>query len=266
MKFGFESLMTPEAHTRADAGEVERYLVRAQAAEREGGYFFFPYREDREELAAYCEEITCYLHDKGIPNLVIIDRSSRPLYIGVREYWLNKYPKEKLPGIYFMNPKGFKSKDDLSDVELWEIAMDCAWKGDIDEDPMRARSKDEIIGELESTYTALVKDKDKPLLVFDSCIHTGDTLSPVVDTLDEAGFKNVLVGTIGLPDQESTVRADFIITYDEPSKGCYPFDRDQMIEKVFNHVYSKPNTDPNMVARSIVLREEIKKNYQRIDR
>lgn len=73
-----------------------------------------------------------------------------------------------------------------------------------------------------------------------------------------AGFIDVRVGTVNPQDFGASVRSDFYITRDIPSRGCYPFDQDRMVEKTFDHIYSKPTQDPAKHDRSIRLRKEIK--------
>jgi hypothetical protein len=238
--------------------EIEKILEANKFQQENGRYYFFEYQKDRVELASYCRKIVEYLHDNKISDLVIIDRSSRPVYIGVMEYWRKKYPNEKMPGIYFMNPKGFKSREALTEEELEEVQEDCNYKHDLDESSSQARSEAEIIKELEETYFNLVKDKDKTILIFDSCIHSGNTLAPLKEILEKAGFTDLRIGAINRSDRGSLVKTDFSITSDRPNKGCYPFDRDRMIEKTFDHVYSKKSRDPRSVALAIMLRREIK--------
>ncbi|MEK7574946.1 MAG: hypothetical protein AAB511_01825 [Patescibacteria group bacterium] len=250
-----------------DKLEAERLLAQLERLVRnlessknpDHEYVFFRFDDARIELARYCERVVDFLHANKIPNMVIVDRSSRPMYIGVMEYWRDKYPDEKMPGIYFMNPKGFKARDTLTPDELVEVARDCELKDDLLESPRQARTEDEIVEELKSTYTHLMVDKDKPLLVFDSCIHSGDTLSSLKDTLEKAGFTNIIIGSVNPSDVLSSVPTDFYITEERPAGGCYPFDRDRMIEKTFNHVYSKKSRKPEEVALSKQLREEIKR-------
>lgn len=222
-------------------------------------YEFFQSETERKELFECCKDLTEHLHEYEIPNLVIIDRSSRPVYVGVMEYWRDKYPDEKMPGIYFMNPKGFKSKEKLTEEELAMVAEDCMLKGDLLEDHQKARTEAEIIAEVQETYQRLFEDRDKPLLVFDSCIHSGDTLSPVKDVLEKAGFTKMEIGSVNPSDRHSAVRADYFITRERPEKGCYPFDRDRLIEKTFDHVYSKRAENPRAAEVSRELREEIRR-------
>lgn len=114
-----------------------------------------------------------------MPNLVIIDRSSRPLYVGVREYLQSRYPDEQMPDIYFMNPKGFKSKEQMTRSEIQEVILDYISKDDLRETPNQVRSEEEILKEFEDTYKHLMLDKEKPILIFDTCIHSGNSLEPV---------------------------------------------------------------------------------------
>jgi hypothetical protein len=235
-----------------------KFSFEKNTKEERPDYELFDDKDERKEVFEYSKRISEYLRSEKIADLIIIDRSSRPLYIGVREYLKAKYPEEKLPGIYFMNPKGFKAKEELSQSEIDEIIQDCVWKDDLVEFPRQVRSKEEILEELENTYKDLMKDKEKPVLVFDTCIHSGDSLSPVKQTLLDSGFSDIKIGAINPSDSNSKVSTDFYITRERPEKGCYPFDRDRIIEKTFDHVYSKRTEDPRKREKSLQLRREIK--------
>jgi hypothetical protein len=162
-----------------------------------------------------------------------------------------------MPGIFFLNPKGFKAEEDLDNEEILQIAMECAMKDDALELP-RARHREEIMSDFAATYKGLFKDKEKPVLIFDSCIHSGDTLEPVKKSFEAAGFKDIEIGSVNPTERSSKVKTDFFITRERPEKGCYPFDRDRLIEKTFNRVYSQKNNDPHARARAVRLRQEIK--------
>lgn len=222
-------------------------------------YAFFQVEESRDDLFEFVRSIAEYLHDNKIPNLVIVDRSSRPLYIGVIEYWRSKYPNEKLPGMYFVNPKGFKYQEMLNSSDLDKVLQSAYAKDDAIESSHDVRNKQDVLNEFQETYDRLLADKDKPVLVFDSCIHSGDTLLPVKKIMESSGFKNIIVGSINPVGWGSRVRTDFSVTNKEPEKGCYPFDKDRMIEKVFEHVYSRKTDDPQKRQLSIELRQEIKR-------
>lgn len=210
-------------------------------------YGFFYYPEERQELFDYSKAIAEYLRTEEIQNLVIIDRSSRPLYIGVREYLASQYPSEKMPSIYFMNPKGFKTKEELTPEEIEEI-------GDISV----VRSREDVFREFQKVYRRLIRDKDQPVLIFDTCIHSGKTLAPVKKVFDDAGFSDVRIGSVNPSNTESKIKANFYITRQRPEKCCYPFNRDKIVEKTFSHVHSTRTTDKRRRDQSILLREEIR--------
>jgi hypothetical protein len=222
-------------------------------------YEFFNDPVERSELFQYTKKIAEYLRTEKIPNLVIIDRSSRPLYVGLREYFKSKYPDEPMPNIYFMNPKGFKARGTLTIQELSNIILDGMFKDDVYEVPHRLKSEEEILADLEDTYKKLMLDKDKPVMVFDTCIHSGKSLQPVREYLDKAGFSDIRIGSINPAEANARVQTDFYVTEDEAEKGCYPFDREKIIEKTFDSVYSRATTDPEKISRSMRLRKEIKR-------
>ncbi|MCX6736042.1 MAG: hypothetical protein NTZ13_03075 [Candidatus Parcubacteria bacterium] len=229
--------------------------------EKRDKYEFFDYPEEREELFRYTEKIVEYLKNEKISNLVIIDRSSRPFYVAVLEYWHKKYSGEPAPNIYFMNPKGFKPREEMTEAEIYDIYKDSLWKDDVCEtpEPQEIKSREEVLKEFQDTYKKLLEDKKKPVLIFDTCIHSGNSLASVKNTFDDAGFTDARVGAINPSDKGAKVSTDFYVSSQRPEKGCYPFDRDRLIEKTFDHVYSSPTMDPRKKEKAIQLRKEIKR-------
>lgn len=223
------------------------------------GYEFFAYPEERRELFDYSQKIAEYLRSEKVPNLIIVDRSSRPFYIGISEYLKSRYPEEKMPNIFFMNPKGFKAKEEMSPREIREIIKDCRAKEDLGESPDHVRNKKEITDEFNDVYKRLITDKEKPVLVFDTCIHSGNSLEPIKKMLERFNFSDIRIGTINESEPESKIKEDFYTASSRPEKGCYPFDRDKIIEKTFEHVYSKRTDNLDKRDRSIRLRKEIKR-------
>jgi len=264
MKFGFENIFKgkdeelPSKSKRLSTIEEMRDLRINSYEEGEVPSDFFQDKIEQDELFHFSKKIAEYLHDENIADLVIIDRSSRPLYVGVKEYWKAKYQDEKMPNILFMNPKGFKAKEDLVPDEIFEIIEDCAWKEDASEGPEKVRSREEILADFRESYSRLLEDKDKPVAIFDTCIHSGDSLASVQKICKQNGFSDLRIGAINEADANSKVHTDFHITDIEPEKGCYPFDRDKMVEKTFSKVYSNKNNNPRKRARAIQLRREIK--------
>lgn len=72
-------------------------------------YKFFDQPERRHDIYEFSKGVTAYLHDEKVPNIILIDRSPRPIWVGIDEYWKQNYKDEQRPNIYFVNPEGFNS-------------------------------------------------------------------------------------------------------------------------------------------------------------
>lgn len=223
-------------------------------------YDFFRTERARKELFEYCEKLAEYLHDQNIADIVLVDRAARPVWIGLKEYWRAKYPNIPMPGIYFLNPKGFRTVENTTPWQEDEIRY-------------KSMSKDELVewgtnkttlmvtSELREVYKHLLEDKEKPVVVFDSCLHEGETMQPVIETLKLVGFQDLRVVVVN-PDYlspSSPVQPDYFLTQERSSKPCYPFDEDRLVEKTYNHVYSLPTNDPERLQKASELRAEIRK-------
>lgn len=221
---------------------------------------FFSYSKERLELYKYSQAVSEYLITEKIPNLVLIDRSARPLYIGIKKYLRSTYPDEKIPNIYFINPKGFKtSKEGLTKRELSQITGQCVETENTKNDPIIIRKPKDVIKEFIQTYSRLVKDKKKPVLIFDTCIHNGKTLRPVLKIFKKMRFSDVRTGVINPVDDQSKLTTNFVVTNQGPMKGCYPFGVDSIIEKTYSHVYSQKTDNIHEREKSVRLRGEISK-------
>ncbi|MFH1089167.1 MAG: hypothetical protein V1716_01960 [Candidatus Uhrbacteria bacterium] len=207
--------------------------VDGRRAEQQRTYNYFYSPQERKEIFEFSSKLADFIHEKNIRNLVIVDRSSRPAYIGINEYWKFRFPSEPPPNIYFINPKGFN-------VSYW-----------------RGITEQGIIDEFSSVYKKLSADKDKSVLFFDTCIHSGRTLKPVIDIFKKAGFTNILVSSVKSSDPGSEVKSDFSVTEEFPEGGCYPFGRDTAIVKTVSHVFSDRTTDTVDKKDSSEIREEI---------
>lgn len=224
-----------------------------------GEYEFFPEPEERKDIFEYGKSLSEYLKSQSVSDLVLLDRSARPIYIGVMEYWHSKYPNEKMPNIYFMNPKGFKAEGELTEQQIEDLSIISMFKDD-DYESKKLRPKEEIEEEFQKTYRNLFEDKNKQVLIFDTCSHSGDSILPVKEMFAKSGFENIKVGTINEPDKSSKVKADFYINKNDSGKNsCNPFLNDLMIKKTYEHVYSgvSDNLEERKAAGQI--RREIKK-------
>ncbi len=101
-----------------------------KSQEKPQDYKFFDSLEKRKELFDYSKAVAEYLRRERISNLILVDRGARPLYIGVREYLYSMYPEEEIPDIFFVNPRGFKSKEELTPNEMKFLNYELQLSGD----------------------------------------------------------------------------------------------------------------------------------------
>lgn len=102
--------------------------------------------------------------------------------------------------------------------------------------------------EFVQSYPKLMADRDKSILLFDVCIHSGDTMEPVVIALKEFGFTNLIIGSAKSEDMGSAVTPD-VTFIDESQSLCEPFPQ-SVVEKTNDSVHTK-----RRVANSQFLKE-----------
>jgi len=193
----------------------------------------FKQEKNLAELYQFSKEVAEYLQREKISNLVLIDRSARNFYLAVKEYWQAKFPENPEPKYYFFNPDGFK------------------WKGD-----------SEAAAEFAEVYKDLNKAKDQPLLLFDTCIHSGSTLYPITSFLKNNGFTDVRVAAIKSPNTGNAIKADLLVGADilesGSARGCSPFGDGALVTKSAEHIYSAPVQDAEKKQKALQSRKEIK--------
>lgn len=67
-------------------------------------YVWFTEEEARRDIYKYSKALAEYIRNNKIENLILPDTSARPVYVGLFEYLSKKYPEEKKPNTYFINP------------------------------------------------------------------------------------------------------------------------------------------------------------------
>ncbi len=227
-----------------------------ESQEKPQDYRFFDSPEKRKELFDYSKAVAEYLRKERISNLILVDRGARPLYIGVREYLYSKYPEEEIPDIFFVNPRGFKSKEELTPDEIKFLNYKLQLSGDPEK---KVRDQEEIMAEFRNRYRRLMKSKEDPTLIFDTCMHTGKSIKPIKKTLDRLGFSDLRIGLVSPPETGVEIEVDFYITEKIPEKICYPFDKETIVEKTLTRTSSRKTEDPQGRRKSIFLRKEIRK-------
>lgn len=167
-------------------------------------YKYFTKKKERHDVYEFSKELSNYLHSENIPNIVFMDRSSRQAWVGLDEYWKNNFSKDKKPNMYFINPDGFiiDSYCDQEDTEEQE---------------------ENIKNQFENIYKKLNDDKDKPLAIFDTCIHTGSTIAPVIHFFERNGYSDLRVVIANTNSDYSDVYIDKNLDDNAKRISCYPF-------------------------------------------
>jgi len=170
-------------------------------------------------------------------NLLLIDTSARAAWRGIVTYMDTMYHNVEKPHIYFVNPRGMKpsGEERMGLIFPNEAAMQETDNPGLLKD---VRTAEEIDLDLLRTYPRLVKQKLAPTLVLDTCMHTGDTMKPVVETLQRTGFTDVRVGVMSNHRNRSGVPIDFVALPETPHYSCHPFYYEGVVSKQFGPSHS----------------------------
>lgn len=172
--------------------------------------------------------------------------------------------EKKIPRIFFLNPRGFQSLDELlkpgqtGAPKFMEEIIISREKGEAIEDPeVIASSQAEVQKRFEESAKRLIERKGLPTLIFDTCIHSGDSFKPVETAFENAGFSHLRFGVMSEARNESGVIPDFRALPQEATNLCYPFHTDSMIQKTYSQVHSIKSQDIKDQIYAQLLREEI---------
>lgn len=233
----------------------------AEVPVRTGEYEFFRSYGEREELVTILVRIVDYLHDNKIPNLVLVDRAARPAYGGIKYLWRKKYPQEYPRNIFFVNPSGFRNLDTPAN---FQYSMKKISSADEAEENVEGfvgpeRSQEEIEKEFQREYRKLMGQREKPLLILDTCVHKGESLRPVKDSFRRLGFQDIKLGVVTNADNTSEMKFDFVALDGRPWGICGQiFGPERLVRKTLNSVSSVRRSDrPDLRDRSIRLRREV---------
>jgi hypothetical protein len=194
-------------------------------------YYFFDNPQSRRDIFEIAQNVSQYLYENDINQLVLIDRSARPTYIAIQEYWKIIYPNKKIPKTFFINPNGFIESN---------------------------RSQEKINQDFNRSYSELIKHKQEPVLLFDTCIHSGETINPVLETFKINGFKKVNVGVVYTDIASYAYNlVNFKALSKKPYYTCHPFKRELMIDKTYQNTSSIRSKNKDGINQSKKLRKEI---------
>lgn len=241
--------------------QLEALLQELEA--RRNGYEFFPYEEERREIVQIASRLVDYVDAHSIGSIVLLDRSARPVYIGFNEAWKRKHgespknsEKGSKPNIYFVNPTGLNN---IYSASEWDLKDKAYYKAN--EASGHLRDPREVQEDFENGYERLLKDGESGILLFDTCIHSGDSVRPVVSALEKAGIRNVQLGVAGDVRNFSEFQPDFVAVEGKPLGVCYPFDKDTITERSLDSASSQKSYDPEKRERSIRLRRELSRIF-----
>ena len=151
--------------------------------------------EWREQIFKITEKLAEYIRDEQIKNLILLDRSARPIAVALKAYWKKSGFEEEQPNIYYISEKRQAKVSALFNEKFKE----------------------------------LTKDRGAKTLLFDVCMHYGSTMRGVFNFFVGQGFSDLRVGVIDNTSNFEDLDVDF--SNDFEGMGCYLFGIDKMVQK-----------------------------------
>ena len=173
-----------------------------QPEKKESGFLSF--EGQKEDVYEASLNLANYLKAEKIPNVMFLDNSARQAYVGLKEAWKTVGEGEKEPHIYFINPDAVRFEADFSDL------------------------KEEFFEKYKNI------DPADTILLYDVCIHSGETMSAVKSFFEYMGFKDVRLAVTSVnPDfpEEKKAAIDLICLDYHAKAGCRPFGRPSYIRE-----------------------------------
>lgn len=130
-----------------------------------------------------CKSISEYAYSEGVDDLMLVDKSARPLWAGIAKYWSLAHPEDKRPSFHFINPASFRSAIQGSRNPN-ELSQNIANAG--------IACREELV----SSGSSLASRMDKPLMLVDSCLHSGRAVYLTKRVLGKAGFDDIRFGVV----------------------------------------------------------------------
>lgn len=212
-------------------------------------YEHFAGPEERRDIYELCENLARYLEEQKIRNVIFFDRSARPGWAGVDEYWNQNFKEEEKPHLYFVNPDGFDPEKRAMENAIRSDRSPEYLKGIIKfalqnrmlefEENHRSQStegiseaEDQIRSRFEDVFSKyLMKDKDQPLVLFDTYLNLGLPMQDVRGTLQDLGFTDIRVVSIEDPIPQKRVPVAKLIGVDQKFYSRYPFEEESSVRK-----------------------------------
>lgn len=225
-------------------------------------YNYFTRPIERHDVYEYSKELSNYLFEEKIPVVLFLDRSPRPLWVGIDEYWKINYSEEKRPDIFFINPDRFDIITRLIEKRAEESTIKKALQKvfiDLEEKAKRDAEKEvsALREEFENSYAGLIKYKDKPIALYDNCIHSGETFIPVAAMLERFGYSDIRLIAGDDTHDFSPLMLHKTLCENTKLVRCHPFGKNSGVMKG-EHVHSDRDYDADREDINLV-RQEIRK-------
>lgn len=188
----------------------------------------------RQEIYEASKSLADYISQEQIKNVFFLDNSARQAHVGLQEIWKQEHAEEEKPGIYFINP-----------------------------DPLQYQWDFEACAEEFFKYYKNVSKEEK-LLIYDVCIHSGNTLFNVKNFFDSMGFEDVRLAVTSLSDEcspELHKSLDLVCLKDRAAAGCHPFGKQTYIKKTGSLV-SENNESEKSRQQGQIHHEKIKEVFK----
>lgn len=146
----------------------------------------------KADLFDCCKATADYVDQHNVSAVAFVDRSARPMWIGLNEYWEKTHGDKPGPDYYFVNPDGFR---DQRDIEK----------------------------RLETEHRRLARHKQDTVLLVDTCMHSGSAMKPVIEGLQKGGFQDVRIAIASNRRNTSGITPDLVMLEYSPAGLCFPF-------------------------------------------
>jgi hypothetical protein len=195
--------------------------------------------EGTRNMARYCQ-------DNNIRDITLLDKSARPLWVGIGEYWKRAYPDEVRPNIHFINPALFReaTRESKSPAEL-------------------AASLEAVGGfaleQLRESGSPLAAKRDQPIMLADACMHSGKSVYLTKRALETVGFTDLHVGVINTTiPTTSPVAPDIFGTDNVVAARCFRSSpEDSLVVNAHASIHSARIDDPYVFQRGTEVRRFI---------
>jgi hypothetical protein len=223
--------------------------------------------QQTRELA---DTATTYIHENHIGSIALIDTAARPFHIPLIHAWNQKYgdnADQKRPPIFFINPSGFRSQEHTMPAIEWAIAIQAFLKRRPVERPSQRRSAESILGSFATKYPGLYEQREKPALVIDSCLHTGNAVSHVIASMQAVGFQDVrlMVGYLDPRTKNLDCTPDVVLSKTQLIGKCYPFGIDTRVNKTYGSCNSVPTSNEKQRKTAYDLRKKLNNAMNKSD-